>query len=194
MYLFSYIRGLLSIVYFLRIWSESDFRVILNICIALNDPELNDQQKACVALRFFYPQYAKIKPAHHEEALKQCFWFIDGGEAATQPTGPKLISWEQDVKLIVAPVNRILGKEVRELEYLHWWSFMAAYYEIGECLFSQVVSIRSKRAKGKKLDKHEQEFYKQNRGLMDIKTAYSSAEDDFLKQWGAKQKPPRRAA
>ena len=164
----------------------SDYRVILDICIALNDPELSDRQKAYVALRFFYPQYAKIPPAHHEEALKQCFWFIDGGEATTQPTGPRLISWEQDVKLIVAPVNRILGKEVRELEYLHWWSFLSAYYEIGDCLFNQIVGIRSKKAKGQKLDKGEQEFYRNNRDLVDIKTTFSKRENDELAKWGAK--------
>lgn len=58
---------------------------------------------------------------------------------------PKLVDWGQDFKLIVAPVNRILGLEARAEKYLHWWSFISAYYEIGECLFAQVIRIRRKR-------------------------------------------------
>lgn len=41
--------------------------------------------------------------------------------------------------------------------------------EIGESLFSNIVHIRMKKAKGKKLDKWEQEFYKENKSLIDFK-------------------------
>jgi len=47
----------------------------------------------------------------------------------------KLADWEQDFPLIVNPVNRVLGYEVRDCEYCHWWTFLSAYYEIGDCLF-----------------------------------------------------------
>lgn len=60
---------------------------------------------------------------------------------------------------------------------------MAAYQEIGDCLFAQVVRIRNKRNKGKKLDKAEQEFYRKNRDIIDIKVRYSKAEEEFFAQW-----------
>ena len=62
---------------------------------------------------------------------------------------------EQDFPFIVGPVNRVLGKEIRSLKYLHWWSFLSAYTEIGDCTFQKIVSIRSKRAKGMRLEKGE---------------------------------------
>ena len=105
-----------------------------------------------------------------------------GEEQQTGKLGPKLMDWHQDFPLIVAPINRVLNKEVRA-EKVHWFTFISAYQEIGECTFSQVVSIRSKKAKGKKLDKAEQEFYKQNRSLIDFKKQYSAQDEDIISKW-----------
>ena len=58
--------------------------------------------------------------------------------------------------------------------------------EIGDCTFAQIVRIRSLRAKGKKLDKADQEWYKQNRHLVDIKQTYTESENEILKEWGMK--------
>lgn len=166
---------------------RSDFRAIIDICIALNDPELSDEEKGYVSLAIFYPDLKKIPISSYEAAIKKCFWFIDGGEdIAPPPDTRRLMSWEQDFSLIVAPINRVMGKEVRSVEYLHWWTFIAAYKEIGDCLFAQIVNIRSKRAKGKKLDKSEQEFYRQNHTIIDIKTTYTETEDAFFARWGVK--------
>ena len=93
------------------------------------------------------------------------------------------MDWEQDFQYIVAPINRVIGKEIRSLEYLHWWTFISAYYEIGDCLFAQIVRIRSIKAKGKRLDKQDQEFYKENKRLVDIKSKYSETEEKLLQQW-----------
>lgn len=171
-----------------------DFRVILEICAAMEDPELDKQDKAIVAMVIFYPDFEDMPPEHYQEAIKQCFWFINGGGDDQGQKGPKLVSWEQDIKYIVAPVNRVLGQEIRAIPYdaekntggLHWWTFLSAYMEIGDCTFAQIVRIRNLRAKGKKLDKADQEWYKQNRHLVDIKQTYTEAENEVLKEWGMK--------
>ena len=101
------------------------------------------------------------------------------------------MAWEQDFQYIVAPVNRVLGYETRALEYdqegntggVHWWTFLSAYMEIGDCLFAQIVGIRSKKAKGKKLDKTEQEFYRKNKEIVDIKVCYTESEEALIKAW-----------
>ena len=41
--------------------------------------------------------------------------------------------------------------------------------EIGECTFSTYVAIRDKKNKGKKLDKWEQQIYKDNRDRIVLK-------------------------
>lgn len=147
---------------------RSDYRAILDICVAMQDPDLTDRAKAYVAFKIFY-----VEPiSFSEEALNYIFWFIncgkvDDGNKTKQAV--KLFDWEQDFPLIVAPINRLIGCDIRGLKYLHWWTFMAYFQEIGECLFSRVISIRSKRARGKKLDDMEKEFYKENKELIDFK-------------------------
>lgn len=93
------------------------------------------------------------------------------------------MDWGQDFSLIAAPINRVLGKEVRAVEYLHFWTFIGAYQEIGDCTFAQVVNIRRKKAKGQKLDKSEQAFYKANRQMVDFKRKYTAAEDAVISKW-----------
>lgn len=167
-----------------------DYRVILELFAAMNDPELTDQERALAVLQMFYVDFDAIED--YEAALQECFWFINGGKyEETTKKKTRLVAWEQDFPYIVAPINRVLGYEIRLKEYdpetntggLHWWTFLSAYMEIGDCLFSQIVGIRSKRARGKKLDSSEQEFYRRNRDLVDIKMQYTPDEEDLVKHW-----------
>lgn len=166
-----------------------DFRVILDIFEALNDPNLNENERAIAVLTMFYPDYETI--SDYESAIKELYKFISCGEETEkgQKHG-KLIDWPQDFKMIVSPINRILGKEIRSIPYdldtntggLHWWTFVSAFQEIGDCFFAQVVRIRNKKARGKKLDKSEQEFYRQNKDIISIKTRYSEKEEELIAQ------------
>lgn len=160
-----------------------DYRPILDICTALSDPDLSDQERAAVALTIFYPGIEYMKEADYEEALDKCMWFIGGGEDSKNKKGPKLVDWEQDFTLIAAPVNHILGKDIREDTPIHWFTFLSAYYEIGECTFSQVVKIRNMLATGKKMDKQDREWYRKNQSLVDFKRKYTGTEKDLLSEW-----------
>lgn len=164
---------------------RSDYRAVLDICSALTDPNLTDEDKAVVALDIFYPSFENMPVEHYQEALEKCYWFIDCGDVErTNKELPRLVDWEQDFQYIVAPINHVCGQEIRSVEYLHWWTFMSAYMEIGGSTFAQIVRIRSLKAKGKKLDKADQEWYKQNRHLVDFKQIYTETEKDILKNWG----------
>ena len=163
---------------------RSDYRAILDICVALSDPELSDRDRGFVVLDIFYPKYSEIPFAEYDEAIQKCFWFLNCGKENRNPTPrPKLVDWEQDFPYIVSPINRVTGKEIRSVEYMHWWTFVAAYYEIGDCIFAQIVRIRSALSRGKPLDKSDQEWYRKNRDLVDMQVQYTAAEDDILKQW-----------
>lgn len=170
---------------------RTDYRAVLDICTALSDPDLNDEEKMFVALGIMYSDFDSIPPVNYKEALDQCFWFINGGDETKQRKAPKLVDWEQDFKYIIAPINRVCGQDIRAILYdsetnvggFHWWSFISAYYEIGDCLFAQIVRIRNKQARGKKLDKEEREWYRQNRELVDMRQNYSTAEKELLKEW-----------
>jgi hypothetical protein len=93
------------------------------------------------------------------------------------------MDWEQDFQWIVAPVNRVLGRDVREDAPLHWWSFLSAYYEIGDCTFAQIVRIRDMQARGKPMDKADKEWARRNADLIHLKNKYSEADDELLAAW-----------
>ena len=69
-----------------------------------------------------------------------------------------------------AAVNAVAGREVRGLEYLHWWTFLGYFRSIGEGPFATVVAIRDKRRRGAKLLPYEQEFARTHAGLLKLPT------------------------
>ena len=72
---------------------------------------------------------------------------------------------------MVSAINKVAGREIRTDSYCHWWTFIGYFDAIdGESTFANIVNIRNKKAKGKKLEKWEQEFYNANRDLCDIKS------------------------
>lgn len=175
---------------------RTDYRVILDICAALEDPELNREEKAVVCIGLFFLEPEQIPLDGYPEAVEKCFWFINCGAERNQKPGPKLVDWEQDLPYIVAPINRVAGTEIRAIPYdhrtneggMHWWTFISYYYEIGgDCVFSQIVRVRDARARGK-LTKEERSWYSRNRELVDFKTRYTDAEealvDRFLPKGG----------
>lgn len=163
---------------------RTDYRAALDMCVALSDPELSNDDKAYTLLGIFYPDWDQIHPKDYQEAINKCVWFLNGGsEEEKTKKAPKLMDWEQDFNLIVSPINRVIGREIREPTPLHWWTFLSAYYEIGDCVFSNVVRIRDAKARGKTLDKADQDWYKRNRDIVDFKNNYTQAEKDLLAQF-----------
>lgn len=162
------------------ITNKCDYRMVLDVICALNDNELDDEQKTKTALYVFYEDITPCQDL--EKAIKEMYKIIAYGEEQeeNQEQKPKLMDWEHDFNLLVAPINRVLGYEIRSVNYLHWYTFLSGYYEIGECTFSNVVSIRSKKAKGKKLEKWEQEFYRENKKMVDLPQNLTEEEQEWL--------------
>ena len=160
---------------------RTDFRVIIDILVAMNDPELDEQAKAVVMLQILFEDWQSIPLEHLSEACQKACEFIDCGQTDDIPNKPKprLMDWEQDGDMIVPAVNKVAGKEIRAVPYMHWWTFFGYFMESGECLFNTVVGIRSKKAKGEKLDKWEKKFYQENKNIIDIKTRLSDEEQAY---------------
>lgn len=165
---------------------RSDYRVILDIFEAMDDPDLTDGEKVIVCLSIFYPGFDKMPITAEKEAYEKLCWFINGGqeEPKSARKQAKLISWKQDLPYIIGPINKASGCEIRSLEYMHWWTFLAFYMDMdGEGTFATIVRIRDKIKRGKKLDETEKRFYRENPGLVNIKTVYSEEETEALKEW-----------
>ena len=160
---------------------RTDFRVILEIFVMLDDPDLSDADKTEALLRIFYVN----RPPEAELALQAFTDFVDPrhGSQGKKPSG-RLIDWQQDFDLMVAPINHILGFECRAVDYLHWRTFLSAYLEIPpESVFARVLRIREKLRTGKKLEKNERSWYNKNRELVHLKPKFSQSEETILKEW-----------
>ena len=164
---------------------RSDFRAVLDALAALNDTALPEQARCLAFLQIFYPDWQHLPDAN--EALRQAMTFINMGQPVPehQPRRPELVHWDTDVQLIAPAVDKVLGYSCRRCEYLHWWDFIGAFQNIGEGLFASVVNIRSKRARGKKLDKAESVFARENADLIGATAGRMTAEEEeFFRRLG----------
>ena len=163
---------------------RTDFRIALLIMQAYNDPELIEDdvahEKTEAMLECLYEDLDDIGQEDIVSAIEQAVWYLDGGGIQSSNSkykkSKKIMDWEQDEQIIFSAINKVAGFETRSVEYMHWWTFLGYFNEIGEGLFTTVINIRQKKNKRKKLEKHEEEFYKENRHLVDIKQRYTPEE------------------
>lgn len=149
---------------------RSDFRDALYLMGIFADPELEPDEKAAVCLRVLFVDGEDIPAGQAEEAFQAAVDFLDGGiPASGRRASPRVVDLQQDAPILIPAVNKVLGREIRALPYLHWWTFLAAYMEVGDSLFSTVVGLRQKRARGRKLEKYEQQFWNENRALVELR-------------------------
>lgn len=156
---------------------REDFRAILDILSAFDDDELTDAEKTQVMIEILYPIIPPVK--HLQEAVDKALWFIDCGMEQDDSPKPRTMAWEKDAAIIFPAVNKIAGFEVRRNEVIHWWTFYGWFMEIDDGLFSQVLSIRQKLEKGKKLEKWEREFLSNNRKLCELDENEDKSQKDY---------------
>ena len=152
---------------------QSDFRVILDILIACEDPDLNDYEKQDAMYQILYVDSDTIPVHCYEEACKKAADFIDGGLNDKRRPQKKVIDWQHDAAIIMPAVNKVAGKDLRAEKDMHWWTFLGYFMEVEDGLFSQVLSIRQKKARHKKLEKWEKEFEKENLDLVKLPVVQS---------------------
>lgn len=164
---------------------RTNYRAVLDLFTALNDSEcFGDTEEetniihASMILQIMFYDFESIPSEHIQEAINKVCEFIDMG-ISDGGKSPKTMDWEQDAPILMPAINKVLGYEVRNPDIdTHWWTFLGAYMSIGESLFSNIISIRQKKAKGKKLEKWEQEYYKENKSLIDFKQKNTRSEEE----------------
>lgn len=163
---------------------RTDYRAVLDLFAALADPDLTDADEQVTAymqsrtmMEIMFPDCDNIPIEHWQEALNKLSEFIDMG-ISDNGKKTKTMDWEQDAPILIPAINKVLNCEIRAQEYIHWWTFLGAYMEIGESLFSNIVLIRQKKSEGKKLEKWEQEFYKNNKSLIDFKQKNQRSQEE----------------
>lgn len=146
---------------------HTDYRDILEIMDYFQDPDLPLFMKWQIALGLFYEE--PIPTEQEAAAMTYLAQFLNGGEQPTQRPGPKLLDWQQDASVIVADINKVAGQEIRQMPYVHWWTFLAWFHAIEPGRLSTIVSIRDKLTRGKKLEEWEKSFYRDHKKQVDLK-------------------------
>jgi hypothetical protein len=164
------------------ITNKCDYRMVLDVIELLNDKEFEMKDRIFGSLMIFYEDITGCTDL--QTAVNEMMRIINNGEIDEEEEKtpkPALMNWKHDFKLLAPPISRVLGYSVRdENNYTHWYDFIGAYMEIGECNFSNIVSIRSKRKKGKKLESWEQEFYLENKKQIDLPYDFTDEEKEWL--------------
>ena len=161
--------------------NKCDYRAVLDVISALNDEELEMEYRIECALFIFYEDLTGLKDV--QTAITEMMKIINLGEETTEEEQykPQLMDWEHDFTQLAPPISRVLGYSVRDAKnYTHFWDFVGAYMEIGDCTFANIISIRKKRMKGKKLEDWEQELYRENKKIIDLPHKLTAEEEEFL--------------
>ena len=165
---------------------RTDYRNVLQVFEAFQDPELTQEEKWIVAIYLLFENFScddDVLEAAQDgfdlgEAMKQISWFISAGQPEKQVLEQPTYNWKQDEQMIFSAVNKVAGRETRELECLYWWTFLGYFNEVGEGTFSFIVGIRNKLNKGKKLEKYEKEFLSLNKELVLMKKPLTKEEQE----------------
>ena len=153
-----------------NITNKGDFRMVLDCFAALNDTELSKEERLIATLIIFYEDFNDAEDVLEldyetlEALTKEMYKFFNCGnsDGVGNKVKHNLVDWEKDEQFICSAVNNVAKKEIRLEPYLHWWTFMGYYLAIGESPMSTIISIRNKIVEGKKLEKYEQEFRRDN--------------------------------
>lgn len=169
-----------------NIRNKGDFRVILDCFNAINDIELTEYERLLASLIIFFEDMNEINDLNKlgdlQEASKKVELFYNcGQEKIGAHAKYKLLDWEKDSSLISSAINNVAKIEIRNVDYMHWWTFMGYYLAIGECPLSHIIGIRRKLAEGKKLEKYESKFRMENPEY--FTSDYRTNEEKELEQW-----------
>lgn len=161
---------------------RTDYRAVMDLLTAFSDKEMLGESeeetniiRALLVLNILFID--EVKPEDQNEAIKKAIEFIDMGiESSREVKKPTLMDWDQDAPLIIPAINKVLGREIRADKYMHWWTFLSAYMEIGECSFTHIINIRDKKAKGKKLEKWELEYIQEHKDIVLLREKFTEKE------------------
>ena len=148
---------------------NAGWRNMIDIFMEIRNPQHNQSTKTAIMLCKLFPNWKDIPSELIPEAIEKARDFMDCGIKNEERKKPRSVDWEQDAPLIIPAVNKVYGgTDIRLHPDIHWWTFFGWYMSITDSLFSTVLHIRQKKIKGKKLEKWEEEFYRENRKMVDF--------------------------
>lgn len=165
---------------------NADWRPCVNIMRMFERTDLSDTEKVLCMVGILYRD--EIPDRLMTEAAEQAVWFLNLGEAADGKKSVlslgRLFSWEQDLKFIISAVDKSAGFSIRSREFYHFWEFVSAFFETGECVFNTIVHQRKLKKTGKQ-SKADKEWWAENRDIAELKVELTSDEQEILDAFNA---------
>ena len=90
---------------------RTDYRDILRVLLAFDDPDLEGAEKLELLLENIYIDVEAIPPEDLQEAVNAAMAFIDHGQEADGKSA-RSMDWEQDAPLLFPAVNKVAGFEM----------------------------------------------------------------------------------
>jgi len=159
---------------------NADFRNCLQIILAYEDEELTIQEKHFILLKRLYEQI----PKSIEKGILQGIKFLNCGEESRNVKElPRLYSFQKDAKYIYSAISQVGKLDLENIEFLHWWKFYYYFFDISnDCAFSNIVSLRQKKIKGKLTDE-EKTIYRDSIDILDLDSKKTKEESKFMKEF-----------
>lgn len=164
---------------------NADFRPCVNIMRMFERTDLTDSEKIECMVGILYKD--EIPRRYLVDAAQEAVWFLNLGEDV-QGKGNRgvgrLFSWEQDLKFIISAVDKSAGFSIRSKDFYHFWEFMSAFFESGECVFNTLVHQRKLKKTGKQT-KADKEWWAENREIAELKMTLTQDEQEVLDRFNA---------
>lgn len=134
---------------------DADWRSCLKIILALEDPELTQEEKVFILLDNLYGENA---PEDTQAAVDEALRFLNCFEERETTSTERLYSFQQDAKFILSAMSQARKEDIKSAGFLHWWEFASLFMEISaDSMFSRILDIRKRLKKGK-LTKEERQL------------------------------------
>ena len=165
---------------------NADWRPCVNIMRMFERQDLTDSEKILCMVEILYA--VEVPDSMVADAAEQAIWFLNMGETddkGGQSNGcGRLFSWEQDLRFIISAIEHATHKQIRSMEFYHWWEFMSGFYEIGECVFSTLIHQRKQKKTGKQT-KADREWWAENKDIAELKVELTKDEQEVLNAFNA---------
>lgn len=165
---------------------RTDYRIGIQIAQALDDPELEQNERFSVALSLLYG--GGIPPL--QTAIDGLRWFLSAGapteeEQKESASSIQYFSFDFDSARLYSGFRRIYGIDLDKVN-MHWFRFLALLSDLGDCAFTRVIDFRS--ADISHMDKHTKKAYLAMRKKFALPSKATQEESEFLEKLNASNK------
>ena len=122
---------------------RTSFRIGIQICLCLDDPDYTDEEKAGIVLDLLYGAGVPHDPDVAVDGLK---WFMSGGSSAKKngsASDKKVFYWDFDSSRIYSSFKQTYGIDLAKHD-MHWFEFTSLMGSLDkDSALSKAIEIRT---------------------------------------------------